>query len=173
MTQIEQELTYLVKALPKEIQGTEPVEMVDVYIPLSGITHPSLRLRRHGDTYEITKKRPIDDNDVSVQKEQTISLNKLEYEALMKADGRVIEKDRYQVYINGYQAEVDVFKGKLKGLVLIDFEFATSDEKNAFLPPEVCLKNVTQEEWVAGGLLAGKSYSDIADKLAEHGYKAI
>lgn len=173
MTEIEQELTFLAKALPKEIQGTAPVEMVDIYIPKTGISHPTLRLRQRGDSYEITKKYPVDTADWSTQYEHTIKLNKLEYNALKKVGGRIIEKHRYQVYINGYQAEVDVFKGALQGLVLIDFEFATKDEKNAFLAPGVCLKEVTQEEWIAGGILAGKSYKDIAKKLAEHGYEAI
>lgn len=173
MQVIEQELTFLVKALPKEIQGTKPIEMVDMYIPKTGISHPVLRLRKQGDSYEITKKYPIDMTDVSTQYEHTIQLNKLEYNALKKAGGRLIEKHRYQVYINGYQAEVDVFKGKLEGLVLIDFEFATVDEKNAFLPPSVCLKNVTQEVWLAGGYLAGKAYKDIAANLEKHGYEPI
>lgn len=173
MTEIELELTYLAKSLPKEIQGVEPIQMVDMYIPKSGIAHPTLRLRKLGDIHEITKKSPVDNADASRQYEHTIKLNKLEYDALAKAGGLVIEKNRYQVYINGYQAEVDVFGGKLSGLVVIDFEFATNDEKNAFLPPSVCLKNITQEPWCAGGYLAGKSYDDIADKLLELGYEPI
>lgn len=173
MTEIELELTYLAKTLPKEIKGVKPIEMIDLYIPKTGIAHPTLRLRKKGDSYELTKKSPVNSSDSSEQYEHTIKLNKLEYNALQKAGGRIVEKDRYQVYINEYQAEVDVFKGKLAGLVLIDFEFATKDEKNAFLAPSICLKEITQEQWCAGGYLAGKSYKDIKHELEKLGYSPL
>lgn len=89
-----------------------------------------------------------------------------------KSDKRV-QKHRYNVVIGGYDAEVDVFQGALEGLVLIDFEFATLAEKAAFIPPACCLQDVTQEEFIAGGQLAGKSYDDISADLARFGYTRL
>jgi len=70
-------------------------------------------------------------------------------------------------------AEVDIFEGTLQGLVMIDFEFDSEENKHAFVIPDFCLADVTQEEWVAGGMLAGKSYEDIEKKLKRFGYQKI
>ena len=51
---IELEKTYLVKKLPEGLKNCEFKEIIDVYIPASS-EHPTLRIRKNGDTYEITK----------------------------------------------------------------------------------------------------------------------
>ena len=70
-------------------------------------------------------------------------------------------------------AEDDVFVENLAGLVLIDFEFDSIDEKSNFRMPSMALADVTQEDCIAGGLLAGKKYSDIAPELNRFEYKRI
>lgn len=170
---VELELTFLARYLPKEIEGATGKELRDAYVPDTGVEHPCLRVRKRGDRYEITKKYPINDNDASVQQETTIPLTLEEFEALSCASTKRIAKVRYNVTIGGYPAEVDVFQYELAGLVLIDFEFTTEDEKSRFVPPAVCLADVTQTAFIAGGLLAGKSYADIAPELRKLGYEPI
>lgn len=51
--------------------------------------------------------------------------------------------------IDGSKAELDVFTGKLAGLVLIDFEFDSLDAKASFTPPDFILADVTQEDFIA------------------------
>ena len=75
--------------------------------------------------------------------------------------------------INGAPAEVDVFTEDLAGLVLIDFEFSTEAEKDDFTPPSIALADVTQEDFIAGGLLAGKTYDTITPELARFCYKKL
>ena len=70
-------------------------------------------------------------------------------------------------------AEVDILVDRLKGLVLMDFEFNTVEEKSAFKMPGVALVDVTQEDFIAGGLLAGKTYNDIVLELKRFNYKQI
>ena len=41
-------------------------------------------------------------------------------------------KDRYDIVVEGKMAEVDILVDKLKGLVLMDFEFNTVEEKIGF-----------------------------------------
>ena len=72
-----------------------------------------------------------------------------------------------------FTAEIDVFQGALKGLVLVDVEFETVEEKDAFEMPEFCLVEVTQEEFIAGGMLCGKSYEDIEEGLKRYNYSRI
>lgn len=173
MAELELELTYLAKSIPTEINSVAPQRLVDVYIPDQGVEHPELRLRQKGQTYELTKKIPVDGLDFSQHHEFTIPLTHNEYEALRVTSQRIVEKDRYETQIAGYPAEVDIFTGALAGLVLIDFEFSSYEEKSSFMPPAVCLRDVTQEEWIAGGILAGKSYEDIASNLEQAGYTKI
>jgi len=69
--------------------------------------------------------------------------------------------------------EVDVFHGSLRGLVLVDIEFKSHKEKNNFTPPPWVLAEVTQENFVAGGMLCGKNYEDISNELKRFGYSKI
>lgn len=56
MTQeIELELTFLAKELPKDIKTVKPTRIIDIYIPDTP-KHSHLRLRQKGDKYEMTKK---------------------------------------------------------------------------------------------------------------------
>jgi CYTH domain-containing protein len=170
---IELELTYLAAELPEEIKKSKPKILVDVYVPESGVKHARLRLRQKGDSFEITKKIPINEHDASAHTEMTIPLDEAEFNALASVSDKRVVKDRYNVYIEGYPAEVDVFCEELKGLVLIDFEFTSEEEKKAFKQPSICLSNVTQENFIAGGLLAGKTYQDIEPELKRFNYKEL
>lgn len=68
---------------------------------------------------------------------------------------------------------MDVFNGALRGLVLIDFEFESEQARDAFAPPACCLADVTQEPFIAGGNLAGRSLADIAGDLARYSYMPL
>ena len=72
MVEIEYELTFLAKSIPNEIKNLKPVEVIDYYIPESGVIHPHLRIRSNKARYEITKKQPINGSDSSEQSEHTI-----------------------------------------------------------------------------------------------------
>ncbi len=170
---IEYELTFLAKHVPNEIHNTLPERMVDIYLPENVEIHPVLRLRKRAGNYEITKKTILNGTDSSEMREQTIPLTQLEFEELASGHHRLVEKDRYKVMLGGRPAEVDIFSGKLEGLVLIDFEFLNSVDKAAFQPPDCCLAEVTQEVAVAGGHLAGKSYDDIDEILQRFQYRRL
>ena len=66
-----------------------------------------------------------------------------------------------------------MFRGKLAGLVLVDIEFQSVEEKDEFKAPSWCLAEVTQENFLAGGMLCGKSYADIKEKLLQFGYEKL
>lgn len=169
---IELEKTYLAKNLPEKLQSCEFREIIDIYISKSD-KHPKLRIRKNGNKYEITKKKPVNHKDASYQKEQTIILTVSEFEALRKIDGRIIRKLRYYYDYNGRTAEFDIFQDSLKGLVVVDFEFSTIKEKDIFEMPKFCLADVTQEIFIAGGIICGKNYKDIEDNLNRFGYKKL
>jgi len=167
---IELEKTYLIKELP-DLTDCEFDEMLDIHIPKSAV-HPNLRIRKRGEKYVITRKKPVD-NDPSKQLEITIPLSKEEFDEMSVLEGKRSHKKRYLFDYNGRTAEIDVFLDDLAGLVLVDFEFEKEEEKNAFVMPDFCLADVTFEEFIAGGMVCGKKYSDLEADLARFNYKKI
>lgn len=172
-TSLELELTYLAAHIPSEIDGVKPVAMEDTYFPEDQSVHAHLRVRAKDDRYEITKKVSVVEGDASAHIESTIPLDTDEYASLITASTRKIRKDRFKTTIDGHEAEVDVFRGLLSGLVLIDFEFQSYEDKAGFQPPASCLVDVTQEGFIAGGVLSGRTYEDIEPELTRLGYQKI
>lgn len=164
----ELELTFLAKKLPDNLTSYSSKEMLDIYIPGSS-AHPILRIRRQGGNLEMTKKSPID-GDNSRQLEQTIPLTQQEYDELSTLQGKRITKTRYYCELDGITYEIDVFREDLSGLVLVDVEFDSAKDKDAFKMPDFCLADVTQEDFIAGGMLCGKKYQDIQSKLNQFEY---
>lgn len=169
---MEFEKTYLCPEIPTEYISGEPTRMVDVYIPELS-EHPKLRLRQKGDTYEITKKTPID-NDPSRQLEETIGLTREEFDALLTSSSRKIEKLRIPLMYDGFEGELDVFDGEHRGLVLVDFEFADTTDQEKFGQPSFCSADVTLEDAIAGGILSGLKHDDLFVILRDkHGYEPV
>lgn len=105
---LELEKTYLAKYLPENLKDCKTKEIIDLYIPKES-DHAKLRIRKNGNTLEMTKKEPVN-GDVSSQTEYTIPLTVAEYEALMKLPGKKIHKIRHYYDFEGHQAEIDVFQ---------------------------------------------------------------
>ena len=121
----------------------------------------------------MTKKVPLDEKDASTQEEHTIPLDEKEFQALSSLSGKEVRKIRYFYDSEGMRAEFDVFKDDLNGLVLVDFEFTDEKQKESFVMPDFCLADITQEDFIAGGMICGKKYEDILHELKRFGYKKI
>ena len=169
---IELELTYLAKSLPANLPDCSSKKIIDLYVD-NGTDHFDLRIRQNGDKYELTRKTPVEDGDASKQTETTIALNQIEFESFAATRSRRVEKTRYFFEHEGHTAEFDVFEGELAGLVLVDFEFDSEAEKDAFQMPDFCLADITQETFIAGGVLAGKTYADIEGALNNFSYSQV
>lgn len=166
------EFTYLAKYLPEGLASCEHKEVIDGYVP-SNRENMSLRIRRIGDKFEITKKEPKDESNISEQVEQTIPLNPQEYDVLMRAPVKQLRKIRYYYDYQGKRAEFNVFQGALGGLVVVEVEFKNTAERDAFAMPDFCIVEITNEDFIAGGMLAGKSYADIEPELARFNYEKL
>ncbi|MEI6498338.1 MAG: hypothetical protein WCO23_00035 [bacterium] len=169
---IELELTYLAKYLPENLKAYPVKEIVDIYVPVA-FEHPTIRIRKNGDVYEITKKEPVSGTDSSEQLEQTIKITAEEFQEFLKFPGKIVKKHRYIYPFGDLHAEIDVFDGDLSGLILVDFEFDNQKEKDLFVAPDFCLAEITQEKFLAGGMVCGKSYKDIEQELSKYNYKKI
>lgn len=155
------EVAYLCKELPAELLTDIPTRITDIYLSDEKDLLTKIRLRQKGETYEFTKKVNIDPSDLSIQNEYNVPLSKNEFEKLRGAGGREVVKDRYTSPYGKHILEIDVFRGELEGFVLVEVEFAGQTERDAFKPPAFCSHEVTQENFIAGAYLAGKSLADI------------
>ncbi len=169
---IEIEKTYLANKLPKDLKKFKSKEIIDIYLPKNS-KHARLRVRKSGNLYTITKKYLINKKTASRQIEENIKIDKEEFKSLEAANGNKIKKNRYYYYYLGKCLEIDVFWGKLKGLVLIDVEFKSNREMNNFSMPDFCLADVTEEEVIAGGVLSQHSYVSLNNFLKKFNYKKL
>lgn len=168
---IELERTYLARHIPKDLLNHPSKVVRTKYLPATA-PHPKLRLRHYGDKYEMTKKQPVSD-DASECEEQTIVLTKDEFEALWILPGKEANKRRYYYPYQGKTLEIDVYIDALAGLVVVDAEFDSPPEKALFVMPDFCLAEITHEEFIAGGKIAGKSYEDLSPELDRYKYQKI
>jgi len=172
MTELEREFTFLVEELPIDLDQFPSKIIEDSYIPADS-NHPKIRIRRNGDRLTITKKYPLDSTDggdtgdSSRLVEHTIDLTSAEYTVLNQLQGKRFIKRRFFYEIDSRPAEIDIYLADLAGLVVIDFEFDSDAAMAEFKKPAFLGADVTQDAVVAGGTLAGKSYSDIAEELLE------
>lgn len=176
--ELEREFTFLIHSLPANL-GQFPSKIIeDNFIPVES-AHPIIRIRRNGEKYVITKKYPADSadelsGDSSRMVEHTIELSLDEYRALNQLPGKRFKKRRFAYEVDGQAAEVDVYLDDLAGLVVIDFEFDSDEAMATFQKPDFIGPDVTQDSLVAGGMLCGKKYADIADKLlGKYDYRPV
>ncbi len=175
--EIELEKIFLIKEFPADFKNSEHIEIIDIYVPQEA-DHPHLRIRKLGERCEMTKKSPIKEGDSSAQYEQTIKLSPEEFETFSKIDGKKLRKYRYYYpwfsgNVKGKKAEIDVYLDDLSGLCVADFEFDSLEDKSNFMMPDFCLSEVTQEEFIAAGMLAGKKYEDLKPYLEKYHYKKL
>ena len=80
-----------------------------------------------------------------VREEYDLPLTKESYDHLLsKIDGLLIAKTRYLIPLwDGLTAELDVFEGDLAPLQLVEVEFSSVEEAEAFIPPEWFGEDVT------------------------------
>ncbi len=169
---IEIEKTYLIKYIPKNLFKCQFKEIEDLYIP-KGASHARLRIRRSGDLFVVTKKIPVKDRNASFHSEFNLEITKQEFNALRSSKCDIVRKTRFYYPYLGMMAEIDVFKGKHKGLVLVDFEFSNKNKLDKFKIPDFCLVDVSEEEFVAGGVLCKHSFSSLKPHLKKFNYKKI
>ncbi len=156
---IEIEKTFLVKKIPSDLDLYEVHEIKQGYI--SEAPSP-LRIRQKDDKFEITKKLPLKEGDYSSVEEINIPLTEKEFDKLWTLAERYLEKDRYIIPIDGNLiAELDIYKGKLKGLAVVEVEFVSEEQMNSFQSLDWFGRDITQEEFSSNSFLAGKTFEKI------------
>ena len=135
---MEIERKYLVRRLPDDLSKYEAKKIAQGYL----CTDPVVRIRRSNDNYYMTYKG----DGLMVREECNLPLTREAYEHLLpKIDGLLIAKTRYLIPLTDrLTAELDVFEGVLSALTLVEVEFDSVEEANAFIPPEWFGEDVTE-----------------------------
>ena len=134
---MEIERKYLVRKLPENLEQYNKKKIAQGYL----CTEPVVRIRRSNDGYYMTYKG----DGLMVREEYNLPLTREAYEHLRpKIDGLLIAKTRYLIPLdNKLTAELDVFEEDLNGLVIVEVEFNTVEEANAFHAPDWFGEDVT------------------------------
>lgn len=162
MIMLENELSYLVKAMPT-LDGMEKDEISQHYLT----PRPnSVRLRQRGQIYEMAQKTKTVAGDASRKIENNILVDKRIYDELLPLSLRSLTKTRYYLPLaGGLTAELDVFHDDLDGLVMVEVEFPNEEARTSFVPPDWFGRDVSQEDWSSNSYLAGKTFIELEGLL--------
>lgn len=127
---MEIERKYLVKYLPENLEQYEQKRISQGYL----CTNPVVRIRRMDEEYFITYKS----RGLMAREEYDMPLTAEAFEHMLpKIDGILIDKIRYMIPLDEkLVAELDIFQGTLTPLRLVEVEFESVEEANAFVAPE-------------------------------------
>lgn len=161
---MEIEHKYLIKELPADLDKYKKKEIEQGYLNRS----PVLRIRKSNDKYIFTykSKREISEEGAPICNEEIEApLTKEAYLHLKsKVDGNLIVKTRYIIPYDydgkTYKIELDVFHGKLEGLVFAEVEFESVEDANAFKGPEWFGKEVSSDRRYRNGFLTEQENLD-------------
>lgn len=121
---------------------------------LSTNVDSTVRIRIFGDEAFITIKTK---NVGCVRNEWEYAIPKADAETIMAkvCNQGIVEKTRYDVVYEGNLWEIDVFEGKLKGLVLGEIEL--TDSKEEFVIPPFVIREVTDDPFYYNSNLVTKT----------------
>ena len=138
---MEIERKFVPESLPADLSGYPALHLTQGYL----CTDPVVRVRRENDAFCLTYKG----SGMMAREEYNLPLTGDAFSHLLpKCDGRVIEKTRYLIPVEGrpdLTAELDVFSGELEGLVILEVEFASVEDAVSFTPPAWYGKDVTDD----------------------------
>ena len=123
----------------------------------SGEDSIEVRVRQKGQGYYITVKS----KGTLARSEYETAIELAQFETLWPAtEGRRLEKTRYTGALPGGAAfELDIFEGHLAGLQLVEVEFSSVEEANAFDAPSWFGADVTEDKRYKNSALS------VADQL--------
>ena len=142
MKPMEIERKYLIRRLPENLSQYQCKKIAQGYI----CTNPVVRIRKSDDEYYLTYKG----KGLMAREEYNLPLTQEGYEHMLpKIDGRLIEKSRYLIPLDGkLTAELDIFEGDLAPLIIVEVEFDSLDAANSFIPPEWFGEDVTSSRLI-------------------------
>ncbi|MCK4428935.1 MAG: CYTH domain-containing protein [Candidatus Aenigmarchaeota archaeon] len=135
------ERKFLIGELPSDLNQYSHKELTQGYVEITDNSEE--RVRQKEDRYFHTIKTSSGLSREENEKEITED----EYESGLKNAGdKIVEKTRYKIPYNGKTIELDIYHGKLNGLVTAEIEFDSVKESETFKSPDWFRKEVTEDK---------------------------
>jgi CYTH domain-containing protein len=168
---VERERRYLLKDLPEGLtRADHHLQITDNYI-----TGTRLRIRKVRDPktnkwiVKFTQKFAPNPKDFSRTIITNTYLSAIEAETLSMFDANEILKNRYKFEFEGRTFSIDMFLGRLFGLVLAETGFESDEEMVSFPLPAFAVADVTNDELFTGGRLSELTFADIQSEAQRSG----
>ena len=149
------ERKFCVRKMP-DLTACTGVEISQGYIAVDE-DDTEVRLRRKDKRFYQTVKigKGVQRTEVEVE------LSRAQFDTLWPLTaGRRVEKVRYEIAEGVWTIELDVYCGRLKGLVVAEVEFETVAESSRFVPPPWFGRDVTDDDRYKNATLAYKGTPD-------------
>lgn len=138
-TPSEIERKFLVGEVPEDLDIDSSEEIAQGYLATGD---HQVRLRRQGDRPLLTAKR----GHGLVRDEVEVPLEEESFERLWPlTEGRRLKKERLTATVGGQTVAVDVYRGPLAGLIVVEVEFEDLDAARAFSPPQWFVRELTDD----------------------------
>jgi adenylate cyclase len=125
------ERKFLVRELPPGLHRFESYPIAQGYLA-NEIGGRHVRLRKRGKTASLTFKVGRGTN----REEREVKLSAKQFATLWPATaGRRLRKARYYIPWKGLTIEIDIYRGKNKGLIVAEVEFENQTDCRRFKPP--------------------------------------
>src|SRR5213080_1891364 len=146
------ERKFLLKRLPEKLNRSRRYIIAQGYLA----TEPAgrhVRLRKKGKTSSLTFKV----GRSAHREEREVKLSPKQFAALWPATaGRRLRKLRYEIPWRGLLIEIDIYRGKHSGLVVVEVEFPSLAMCRKFKPPSWFGREVTGEKRYSNVRLANE-----------------
>jgi adenylate cyclase len=137
---VEIERKFLVERLPDGLDAHPSGDIEQGYLAITDDVE--VRVRRYGDRSFLTVKSSGSESRV----EEEIEIDAHRFDALWPlTEGRRVQKRRYRIPVGNLTLELDVYHGRLDGLLIAEVEFDSLAEATAFVPPGWLEREVTDD----------------------------
>ena len=132
------ERKFLLKRLPPDLSKFPHHSITQGYLAL-GSGGLQVRLRKKGSIRTLAYKR-----GKGIREEREIRLTIEQFEALWPATaGQRLSKTRYDVPWKDHTIEIDIYRGRHRGLIVAEVEFDTVKSSQSFQRPDWLGRDVT------------------------------
>jgi adenylate cyclase len=135
---VEIERKFVVDRLPDDLDDHPSAEIEQGYLAITA--EVEVRVRRYGEQAFLTIKSSGD----QIRVEEEMEIDARRFGALWPLTGnRRIQKRRYRIPAGTLTIELDVYHGRLSGLLIAEVEFDSPEAAAAFRPPDWIGREVT------------------------------
>ena len=135
---LEIERKFLITKLPANLESYPHADIVQGYF--FNEAEQLVRIRRKGNSYFQTTKSG---QGMTRQEYEEALTQALFEEERNNVGNRFLQKTRYEIPYASSIIELDIYRGKLEGLVVVEIEFTSEKEANAFIVPDRLGKELT------------------------------